>query len=31
VDGIQRIYDVDGIQVHKVATASESKSRNVWV
>jgi hypothetical protein len=22
---------VDGIQVHKVATASQSKSNNVWI
>jgi hypothetical protein len=33
VDGIQRIYYgmVDGIQVRKVFTVSQSKSGNVWI
>jgi hypothetical protein len=25
MDGIQRIYDVDGIQVHRVEAVSQSK------
>jgi hypothetical protein len=31
-DGIQRMYDkMDGIQVKKVTTASQSKPGNVWI